>query len=157
MNKRKNDSEKIENGGKERKNNKKKFLKQKQKLFSFIHSKGCLFLILFFSSINLYLIFQPFPFLILFLFFSSSFFPALFGTSFFLSLSFCFFLSTPLSFKTCSHSQREIGQTRGRIKDFLGGGGRRRLCARTNITSAKPNSLSAGVQGLRSLEALRLF
>ena len=28
-----------------------------------------------------------------------------------------------------------------------GGGGRKRLCARTNIMSAEPNSLSAGVQG----------
>ena len=28
-----------------------------------------------------------------------------------------------------------------------GGGGRKRLCARTHITSAEPNSLSAGVHG----------
>ena len=28
-----------------------------------------------------------------------------------------------------------------------GGGGRKRLCARTHITSEEPNSLSAGVQG----------
>ena len=28
-----------------------------------------------------------------------------------------------------------------------GGGGRKRLCASTHITSAEPNSLSAGVQG----------
>ena len=41
----------------------------------------------------------------------------------------------------------------GRIQDFhLGGGGGggeggKRLCARTHITSAEPNSLSAGVQG----------
>ena len=28
-----------------------------------------------------------------------------------------------------------------------GGGGRKRFCARTHITSAEPNSLSAGVQG----------
>ena len=36
----------------------------------------------------------------------------------------------------------------GRIQDFhLGGGGRKRVCARSNITSAEPNSLSAGVQG----------
>ena len=37
----------------------------------------------------------------------------------------------------------------GRIQDFhLGGGGCKRLCARMDITSAEPNSLSAGVQGL---------
>ena len=36
----------------------------------------------------------------------------------------------------------------GRIQDFhLGGGGGKRLCARMHITSAEPNSLSAGVQG----------
>ena len=37
----------------------------------------------------------------------------------------------------------------GRIQDFHlgGGGGRKRFCARTHITSAEPNSLSAGVQG----------
>ena len=35
----------------------------------------------------------------------------------------------------------------GRIQDFhWGGGGRKRLCARTHI-SAEPNSISAGVQG----------
>ena len=31
---------------------------------------------------------------------------------------------------------------------YGGGGGRKRLCARTHITSAAPNSLSAVVQGL---------
>ena len=35
----------------------------------------------------------------------------------------------------------------GRIQDFYLGGGRKRLCASTHITSAEPNSLSAGVQG----------
>ena len=34
----------------------------------------------------------------------------------------------------------------GRIQDFHLGGCKR-LCARTHITSAKPNALSAGVQG----------
>ena len=34
----------------------------------------------------------------------------------------------------------------GRIQDFHLGGSKR-LCARTHITSAEPNSLSAGVQG----------
>ena len=33
----------------------------------------------------------------------------------------------------------------GRIQDFHLGG-RKRLCARTHITSVEPNSLSAGVQ-----------
>ena len=37
--------------------------------------------------------------------------------------------------------------TQGRIQDFHLGG-RKRLCAHTNITSVGPNSLSAGVQGL---------
>ena len=46
----------------------------------------------------------------------------------------------------------------GRIQDFhLGGGGRKRLWASTHITSAEPNSLSAGVQGPRAQEALGLF
>ena len=38
-------------------------------------------------------------------------------------------------------------RTQGRIQDFHLGGRKRLLCARTHITSAKPNSLSAGVQG----------
>ena len=38
---------------------------------------------------------------------------------------------------------------------FRGGGGRKRLCARTHITNAEPNSLSAGVRArLRDPEAL---
>ena len=37
-----------------------------------------------------------------------------------------------------------------------GGGARKRLCASTHITSADPNSLSAGAR-LRVLEALGLF
>ena len=37
---------------------------------------------------------------------------------------------------------------RGGSRIFIwGGGGRKRLCARTHITSAEPNSLSAGVHG----------
>ena len=44
-----------------------------------------------------------------------------------------------------------MSSLQGRVQDFYGGGGgvRKRLCARiyTHITSAKPNSLSAGVQG----------
>ena len=38
---------------------------------------------------------------------------------------------------------------RGGSRIFMGegGGGRKRLCARTHITSAEPKSLSAGVQG----------
>ena len=42
---------------------------------------------------------------------------------------------------------------------FWGGGGRKRFYARTHITSAEPNSLSADVQGplfIRALEALGL-
>ena len=36
----------------------------------------------------------------------------------------------------------------GRIQDFhLGGGGRKRICVSTHITSAEPNSLSAGGPG----------
>ena len=34
----------------------------------------------------------------------------------------------------------------GRIQDFHGGGGHKRLCVSTYITSAEPNSLLAGVQ-----------
>ena len=39
-----------------------------------------------------------------------------------------------------------FGVSLGRIQDFHLGG-RKRSCARTHITSAEPNSLSAGVQG----------
>ena len=35
-----------------------------------------------------------------------------------------------------------------------GGGGRKRLCASTHITSVEPNSLSAGVQALEALGLL---
>ena len=37
---------------------------------------------------------------------------------------------------------------RGGSRIFIWGGGGKRLCASSHITSAKPNSLSAGVQGL---------
>ena len=45
---------------------------------------------------------------------------------------------------------------RGGARIFFLGGGRKRLCASTHITSAEPNSLSAGVQGGSSRVVLML-
>ena len=68
-------------------------------------------------------------------------------------------------YASCLSYTYKIGTTflcpfQGQIQDFHlgGGGGAHNFCARTHITSAEPNSVSAGVQtSLRALEVLGLF
>ena len=49
----------------------------------------------------------------------------------------------------CHYSRKfsVLNTNQGRIQDNSLGGGQKKRCARTHITSAEPNSLSAGVQG----------
>ena len=67
----------------------------------------------------------------------------------FFIVDFFIFRVVPHTVDPGSHAWKVHTRGQGRIQQFHGGGGggRKRLCARTHFTSSEPNSLSAGVRG----------
>ena len=131
LKKRKNDSEEIENGGKERKIIRKEIRKKtKKKTFLFHSFKKMFICVIILFSTNLYL-FSFFLFSLCFLF-SSSFFPAFFGSFFFLSflsLFLSFFLFSCFLLKHAAILKERLAKHWGGSSIFIrGGGGQKVMC-----------------------------
>ena len=121
--------------------------RKKENNFSLSFIQKDVYLWYHFFSTNLYL-FSFFLFSFCFLF-SSSFFPAFFRSFFFFLLSFSLFSLFLFLWKHAAILKEKLAKHGGGSRIFIwGGGGRRRsLCASMHITSTKPHSLSAWVQG----------